>query len=243
VVQMPLSPRRVQKVPPQALYFDGVDDYVDIEPFPLSGEATVMALFYDMDIYSYYGGTVFSWHYNNNNVIILNHYSTSGAQKLEFKLSGIDYYTVSSTTIPPRFVHATGVLSTSNGFASLYWDGSLVGKVTFTPFTQPAMTPQFARIGTYQLGNWFKGYIAQVLIYSRALSADEILWNYNYPDNPVRNGLVLWLHWDSIDTTKGIWYDKSGYGNHGTIYGATLVQIVKSPKRVQSPLRVLAPVR
>jgi len=82
-----------------------------------------------------------------------------------------------------------------------------------------------------------------VLLYSRPLTDEEILWNYNNPDNPVRRGLVLWLHWDSIDPAKGVWYDKSGYGNHGKIYGATLVKIVKSPRRVLTPARVLAPVR
>jgi len=90
---------------------------------------------------------------------------------------------------------------------------------------------------------WFNGFISQVLIYSRALSAEEILWNYNYPDNPVRDGLVLWLHWDSIDIQSGKWLDKSGNNNHGTIYGATLYQVVKQPQRLLTPVRVLNTVR
>jgi hypothetical protein len=94
-----------------------------------------------------------------------------------------------------------------------------------------------------------KGYIAQVLIYSRALSDSEIQWNYQNPDKPIRNGLVLWLQADpayvkDIDG-DGIpeWIDLSGYNNHGKIYGAQLVQLIKTPARMLTPARVLKPAR
>jgi hypothetical protein len=93
------------------------------------------------------------------------------------------------------------------------------------------------------------GYIAQVLIYSRALSDSEVLWNYQYPDNPIRNGLVLWLqaHPAYIKDIDGDgvleWMDLSGFNNHGKIYGAQLVELVKTAKRVLTPARVLRAVR
>jgi hypothetical protein len=93
------------------------------------------------------------------------------------------------------------------------------------------------------------GYIAQVLIYSRTLSSSEILWNYSNPDNPVRNGLVLWLQADpnyvkDIDGDGVLeWVDLSGNNNHGKIYGARLVQLIKSPTRTLSPARILSPAR
>ena len=37
----------------------------------------------------------------------------------------------------------------------------------------------------------------------------------------ITDGLVLWYDGDSIDIENGIWHDKSGNGNDGTIYGAT----------------------
>jgi len=36
--------------------------------------------------------------------------------------------------------------------------------------------------------------------------------------------LVLWLTPGSIDPVAGKWYDLSQYGNHGTIYGAQVVE-------------------
>ncbi|MEM3982476.1 MAG: LamG domain-containing protein [Thermofilum sp.] len=90
----------------------------------------------------------------------------------------------------------------------------------------------------------YKGLVGGVLIYRRALTDEEVLWNFYYPDNPVRNGLVLWLHWDSIDTDKGVWYDKSGFGNHATLYGNPVKEdVLLSPKRLLSPTRTLTPVR
>ena len=90
----------------------------------------------------------------------------------------------------------------------------------------------------------YMGYVSEVLIYSRALSKEEILWDFYYPDNPVRDGLVLWLHWDSIDTDKGMWYDKSGFGNHATLYNNPVKEdVLLPPKRLLSPTRTLTPVR
>jgi hypothetical protein len=89
----------------------------------------------------------------------------------------------------------------------------------------------------------------QLLIYTRALSDSEVAWNYLYPDNPIRDGLVLWLQADpnyvkDIDGDGVLeWVDLSGYNNHGKIYGATLIQPVKAPRRVLAPARVLPPVR
>jgi len=88
-------------------------------------------------------------------------------------------------------------------------------------------------------------YMSTMMIYSRALSDSEILWNYQYPDNPVKNGLVLWFKADpqcvkDIDN-DGVpeWLDLSGFGNHGKVYGAQLVQLTKSRARVLQPSRVL----
>jgi hypothetical protein len=63
------------------------------------------------------------------------------------------------------------------------------------------------------------GRIYQVLIYSRPLTADEVERNYDNPDTPITNGLVLWFRFDEGrgDTV----YDRSGNNNNGTIYGAT----------------------
>jgi hypothetical protein len=89
----------------------------------------------------------------------------------------------------------------------------------------------------------------QLLIYTRDISSSDIEWNFRHPDNPVRDDLYVWLqadpaHIKDIDGDGVLeWIDLSGNGNHGKIYGATLVELVKSPARAPAPARLLAPVR
>jgi len=68
------------------------------------------------------------------------------------------------------------------------------------------------------------GTLYALMIYSRALSDSEVKYIYNNPHNPPQDGLVLWLAPGSIDPINGKWWDLSPYGNHGTIYGATVVE-------------------
>jgi len=65
---------------------------------------------------------------------------------------------------------------------------------------------------------YMHGYIAWFRYYTRALGKDEIIHNIIEYHNPVRSGLVVWLHDRIADST---WYDESGHGNNGAIYGAT----------------------
>jgi hypothetical protein len=76
---------------------------------------------------------------------------------------------------------------------------------------------------------YFNGLIDEVRIYNRALSQDEISRICDYNEF-IRDGLVLYL--DFTEGEGNIAYDKSGLGNHGTIYGAEWV--VKKAKRVLS---------
>jgi len=246
---MSKAPVRTLRVFRYAMYFDEVDDYVDVKPFPLGGESTVEAWFHDINIYTNYWGTVFGWFYNWNNYAIMNHQGNTGRQKYGYMISGVGLAAISSDIIPSRFVHGTGVFSASKGFAKLYWDATVVGSRTFTPLSQPVWLATKVCVGHFNNYCWFNGYIVLVRVYSRALSEDEIAWNYNNPDNPIRDGLVLWLQ-ANPDNIKDIdgdgvleWVDLSGYNNHGKIYGATLVEVIKAPSRVLAPSRILPPAR
>jgi len=76
-------------------------------------------------------------------------------------------------------------------------------------------------IGGIATGSWMmKGYISEVQIYNRALSEDEVNYNYLHPNNPKRRGLVLNLTQDSIYGTQ--WQDLSGNANHGTYLGGAV---------------------
>ena len=110
--------------------------------------------------------------------------------------------------------------------------------------TYPHRYKRFTLGASVDFTDWMTVRYGYVRIYSRALTAEEITWHYYYPDNPVRNGLVLWLHWDSIDTASNMWYDKSGFGNHARLYNnPTREDVLLPPKRVLSPSRTLTPVR
>jgi hypothetical protein len=103
----------------------------------------------------------------------------------------------------------------------MYINGALVSDDAQTLDAAAGIYP--VRVGRSGGGPafWFNGLIDEVCVYSRALSADEILRNYNNPNSPVTNGLVMWLPLDEGAGTVA--HDKSGNNNNGTIYGATWV--------------------
>jgi hypothetical protein len=126
-----------------------------------------------------------------------------------------------------------------------YVDGVLkasrtVNKQRYTPNTD-------LQIGSVSFQTVYPFMISNTLIYSRALTDSEVRWNYLYPDNPIRNGLVLWLKADpqyvkDIDGDGVLeWLDLSGFNNHGKIYGARLVELIKTPARAL-PVARLVPV-
>jgi len=225
------------------LYFDGVDDYVYIGEVLRTFPRTLIVMFNAMGKLGY-------------QVVVGKNFGGIGESVLQFDASfpqRMRFYYFDGTAT--RYLGAANTLFNALSWyhVAVIFDPTLsmvyVNGVLDNQFV-PAYPMTYHPSARFQVGSrypdnvaQFQGYVAQVLIYSRALSDEEIRWNYMYPDNPVRNGLVLWLHWDSIDVERGIWYDRSGFGNHGTIYGAALVQIVKQPRRTLSPARILAPVR
>jgi len=70
-----------------------------------------------------------------------------------------------------------------------------------------------------------------ILIYSRPLSDAEIQHNMSNPNNPIRDGLVLWLDARACDASKNICYDLSGNNNHATMYNVQIVSL-SNPVRV-----------
>ena len=238
---MPLTPVRVTRVLPKALYFDG-NDYVEvgtlngISDFPFAVEFIVNAETYwqgwrgivDWDREVLKGFWVLTC--ASGNIVIFG--TGDGTSAAEIWLSMDNYVNC--------FTHFIANYYTDK--FEVFRNGAKIATKTlgFTPLVDTAR-PLF--IGSRRAtGDFFKGFIAFVRIYSRALSEDEVRWNFYHLNDPVRDGLVLWLHWDSIDIDAGVWYDKSGYGNDGAIYGATLVDVIKKPVRILSPpSRIISP--
>jgi len=246
---MPLSAGRVIKQLKYAMYFDGVDDYVSVPHSP-SLALSRLSICVWVNVPEYQSG--FRAFVVKNSYGVINYFFGMYSDRVRVAWRSslnvwgyeLDYY------VPSGFYGVFHSLATTIGDVgepvNIFCDGSLVRTGTATAQKLVTYTePLYVGGGVGCL----HGFISQVLIYSRLLSSSEIQQNYNCPDNPVRDGLVLWLHADpayvkDIDNDGVLeWIDLSGYNNHGKVYGATLVQLIKSASRVVQAQRVLSMVR
>jgi hypothetical protein len=231
------------------MYFDGVDDYVKVSNNPsliIPYEITVIAwaTYYPLNKYT--------------NIIGKGTHDRGFA--IQVSVTNDVLFTVNNDPAVVRWWIAGGNMSylmtfyagvSRQGYTAFYVNNSIVGTVSnsYPPYINNTYDLYVGRKGFYAPNGVFQGYISMAMVYSRALSDSEIRWNYLYPDNPVRNGLVLWLKADpsyvkDIDGDGVLeWIDLSGNNNHGKIYGAQLVQLVKTPARTLTPYRVSSPKR
>jgi len=247
---MPLSPVRLEKVFRYAISFDGVDDVVVVPYSPLldiTDNLTVLTFFTslapipDQKVISKYPG-VPQW------ILGINHSRTYTEL---WTTSGTNFSQNYLGTIRSGRWHQYGIsYKSSDGYYTVYLDGERAGTVTTDGRPLRSSTGNTV-IGSSTDTNGFHllGLVSQVLVYARVLSDDEVMWNYNNFEDPVSDSLRLSLfaHPDNVtdidnDGTPE-WIDLSGHGNHGKIYGARLITLIKDPARVLTPARVLAPAR
>jgi hypothetical protein len=249
---MPLSPQRVLGVKRYAMYFDGIDDRIIV---PLSSslnftQPTTLEIWLAVD-----GFGSGSWPGVVRNL-----------PKFDIYIN-VDAYTryLGTYPVPPlepnakdsannyiwwwrynytwnTFFHV--VLTYDGSVAKMYVNGSLFRSITISTTMQSPTGSMYIGYGN----TYFKGRIYRVSYYNRALSDDEILKMYRDPYSVPTDGLRLWLqaHPDNIKDidNDGIpeWIDLSGNGNHGKIYGATLVSTCFTPYRTLTPARIIEPV-
>jgi hypothetical protein len=256
---MPLSSARVLKQFRYAVYFDGVDDYVVI-PLTVYGwpGITVQEWLYPYHpkaniawsktgmIGDPWNRQPFTYHFIGYDVAYTIHDVEFGTRRPD---GTIAVYRFSAFAYKNVWVNIARRFSLTDRVFAGYINGVRVYTAT-VPSTEatvlewnpdtatyPWMYRRFVLGANVWGGENMKMMQASILIYSRALSDDEIKWNYNNPDNPVRDGLVLWLraHPDNIKDIDGDglleWLDLSGFNNHGKIYGATLVKLIRDPVR------------
>jgi hypothetical protein len=209
----------------EALYFDGVDDYIGVSRSPSLNVPSI---------------SIFMWVYQ------LRYYPSWGEyldRNDYYALGLIDGRIYSWLRVPTRSRVGATVLPLNQWvFIGVTYDG-----ITRKHYANGKLDAQWVENAPLALYNsvrliiganandtdtslvapsYFKqAYIAQVLIYSRALSDSEIQWNYNNPNNPIRDGLVLWLDARACDVPKNVCYDLSGNNNHCIIYGAQVVTL------------------
>ena len=240
---MPLSTKRILKQFKYGMYFNGVNDYVYVQ-YSSSIDVQVFTLI----VWAYYipKSTSDSYIVFKHNI---DHHLSMYVESNTVIFVGAVTFTDGSTIYGKIDTqYAKSIANVFRMYTSRY------NGTTFDVFIDEtkyyiALPGKTVATGAYPLfigrraSNYFHGYIAQVLIYSRALSDSEIQYNYQNPYNPITNGLVLWLQADPKYVKSNTWIDLSGYGNDGTIYGAQLMQLEKTPARILNAKRVLGAVR
>ena len=117
-----------------------------------------------------------------------------------------------------RWHHIAAVRSGNN--AILYLDGLSQTSVGIFVHGEDA-----SAVGSnlYSGVNWAANsfnYKSEMQAYNRALTADEIKYNYEHPGNPIKRGIQLNLTQESIQGAQ--WLDLSGNANHGTYVGGAV---------------------
>jgi len=246
---MPLTPKRVLGTFRYAMYFDGIDDYVMIPHADCLNLTNFTLVAWFRELYQSKMGWS-SLLCKNSATMYYNPY------RLMFKHTDIYIFevavwdgtttnSISTTTTKDQLWHmVAGTYDLS--YLRIYYDGTLRNSLSSNIIPQQNTYPLYTMVWYVEYG---RGYIYQILAYSRALSATEISQLYSKPDIPPANGLILWLKADPSNiediNNDGIleWIDLSGNNNHGRIYGATLTKIVKDPISVSQPRRILSVVR
>jgi len=234
---MPMSPTRGIRTFRYAVFFDGIDDYGAIphsDRLVPRDEFTVMGWFN-------YGGMKEHGSIVGKSIRPANYtywVYVSPDQRL-----CVTFYSTSIPSLCSRAVlsmfrwYSFAVTWSYPGELRLFIDSMLDNSTA--SLKEPIDTGGFVTIAELRPGRFMllRGWIASLLLYERALSPNEILHNHQCPEDPVRNGLVLWLHAhpDYIKDIDGDgvleWIDLSGNNNHAKLYGATLATPIKTPLR------------
>jgi len=241
---MPLPPRRVFRAFKYAMYFDGVGYNVNVPSFTLNSQAFSIVMWIRKLNPQY--ATGYEWLIIKLSDTWFGEFSITlehGGNSI-FRIEGADKS--ENSVITGSYLEDLAwhnVVGMYDG-ARMYFYVDSALNASRTINKPRYITTSDIFIGRHGGGAHYPLLIYQVLLYSRALSDSEIQWNYQYPDNPVRSGLVLWLQADP-NNVKDIdgdgvleWVDLSGNNNHGKIYGATLVELIKTRKRLLSPARI-----
>jgi len=126
-----------------------------------------------------------------------------------------------------RWQHVVLTFDNAMRILRFYINGTLVGEFTIPrdEYTIIDIDPSLNNVlqrfvlasNAYTTSEWTQMAYGYIRIYSRVLSAQEVQQNYANPNGPVRDGLEVWLHWDSF--RGNVWLDKSGRGRHATVHG------------------------
>ena len=219
--QSPKGYNRAELYSGKALDFDGVNDYVNLDGFTMSGNTGTFCFYADIDNDAY----IFDM---NPNRFIIVHNQTSG--------QGIRVFNNNAWTNYGN-IDRVGVLfytivcdGTSQ---SVFVNGQQHGSTqTVTALDLSSATGVKLMSNYNGNGTFANGAMSGFRIFNTALTAAQVADLYNNPEKIVPTGvadsaLKLWLPMQEGAGTTA--YDGSGNGNHGTISGATWTHGVGAP--------------
>lgn len=205
------------------MLFDGTDDYIDCGK-PVFGASDFSISFWvqSASTINSFGGVIGRW--SGNNVVSI--YSADTDNKVRVALGdgastvGYTYGDLVVFNQVPH--HVTFVVNRTTNIASLFVDGKKSSYSwdisAFGSFNSTVSNLSIGRQGV-GYGNYYKGAVSNIRIYSRALSIEEIMVLSKEKETDLNKGLVLDLPLNDGSGTRA--YDKSKLQNHGTITGAT----------------------
>jgi len=206
-----------------ALSFDGLDDYVEVPysaSLDISEALTIMAWIKPANLpyseciiggrYDIWRLMAQCWSYNQWGFRFLVHgVGWTGEFHGDTQLQNDVWYHVAVTYDGDK--------------VKLYLNGNPDGEYPQTGTIETGNYPFYLAHGVGAGQHYFGGVIDEVRVYNRALTLEEIRYEYNLgrgrytPKN--QEGLVLWLHFDEGEGNTA--YDSSYEGNDGTIHGAS----------------------
>lgn len=195
-----------------SLDFDGAEDYVEVPD-----DASLR-----MDSSWTISAWIYAEEWTNNLVIVRKALQTDYFFRMETGnqlevgfYDGTSWQTfVAGNFSVNKWEYVTGVFDDAADAFYIYRNGDLVNSGSVT--TSPSPQSKAVGIGAELDGtDFFNGMIDEVLIYSQALSLNEIRKNMLNYHNSTKSGLVGWWRFD--EGTGLTAYDKSGNGNDGTL--------------------------
>jgi hypothetical protein len=205
---------------------DGNNDYISTPLFNLTSPITVSAwvknVSDDAPVFSASGDGV---NYGNNEVI---HYFSGKSILIAGNPTAGKYFQFPQLNLN-QWSHLVMTRDASNNM-SVYLNG--VGSTSNSQsYSNTLQMNQIGRYSAFTGAYNAKGSIGEVKIYNRALSASEVLQNYNASrkkylpeENIVKNGLVLNIDAANPSSYSGSGnnaFDSSGFGNTATLVNGT----------------------
>jgi hypothetical protein len=169
-----------------SIVFDGVDDYVSmIEKNPPTINSTFpngLSILFTIKLANPFpstidGRTIITRNSNNTGTNAFN-LSIQSNRKIRFWINSLSNVPFSNTVLNVDQIYI-GVITWDRSTAKFFLQGNLDSSTSYTPSPSPSSLTNF-NVGYWGTTGWqFPGSIYSILFYNRALSATEVLQNYN----------------------------------------------------------------